>query len=155
MPGAADGWDLAITKRCLTKDLGLSEQDLERGIDDLADSNAVIKAFRDMRSQHPDGTDHIRGLQANISAFSLHAGAERALTWYDQELDVVWLLASRFHRSGQRDDSYPFFRGLSKEHLLPTKKDITRLSDSRSRDFAEALMEDVPSLLDRARSAPN
>jgi len=145
--GAPPSYTLAVTKRCLIVDLGLSEADLERPLAELRDSSLVIQQFIDQRSQLPIGQETVQGLQAPIVAYSLHAGADRALTWHDRESGLVWLLASRFHRSGQAEDSYPFFRSRRREQLLPTRDDYTRAFEAQARTFAQALMEDVPPLL--------
>ncbi|HEY8640265.1 MAG TPA: hypothetical protein VIL53_07140, partial [Solirubrobacterales bacterium] len=153
--GAPPSYTLAVTKRCLIVDLGLSEADLERPLAELRDSSLVIQQFIDQRSQLPIGQETVQGLQAPIVAYSLHAGADRALTWHDRESGLVWLLASRFHRSGQAEDSYPFFRSRRREQLLPTRDDYTRAFEAQARTFAQALMEDVPPLLAGAHDHPN
>jgi hypothetical protein len=150
----AASYTLAVTQRCLLDDLGFAEDDLKRPLEELHD-NLVIQQFVDQRSQNPIGQEAIQGLQAPIVAYSLHAGADRGLTWHDRESGNVWLLASRFHRSGKRDDSYPFFRGLRRDQLLPTRDDYVRVFESQARTFAKSLLADVPPLLSDAHAAPS
>ncbi len=98
------------------------------------------------------GQETIEGLQANIVAYSLHAGRWRGLTWHDEELAVVWLLAARYHRSGERDDSYPHFRGLARHQLLPAEEDYERVFDREAHVFAETVVGDVAAIAGQARA---
>jgi hypothetical protein len=63
-------------------------------------------------------------------------------------------LAGRYHRSGEHDDSYPHFRGLGKTQLLPSEKDYTRVFDRESGTFADHVLTDVHSLIDRCAQEP-
>jgi len=145
---------LRVTARCLTEDLGFATDDLARPIEQLAETNAVVSAFLERRAQLPIDQDRIRGLKASIVAYSLHAGAFRGLTWHDERNGVVWLLAARFHRSGRRDDSYPYFRALHREDLLPSREDYRRHFDAQARTFAKALLQEPAELLRQARARP-
>jgi len=118
------------------------------------DRHSLLEAFYDRRAQSPVGQETIEGLQANIIAYSLHAGRWRGLTWHDEELAIVWLLAARYHRSGERDDSYPHFRGLAKHQLLPTEEDYERVFDREAHAFAETVVGDVAAIAEQARAQP-
>jgi hypothetical protein len=145
---------LRITERCLVEDLGASVDDGD-DLDALANKNPIVRAFIDRRSQSPTGQETVEGLTARIVAFSLHSGEDRGLTWHHEPGDTVWLLAAAFHRSGKRDDAYPYFRQLGADHrLLPTKGDIERLVASRNRNFARVLIEDVPKIIENMRRRP-
>ena len=68
---------------------------------------------------------------------------------------MVWLLAAGFHRSGQPDDAYPYFRRLDADgRLLPTEDDFRALARVRRRTLARALTEEVPPLLEHAAANP-
>ena len=101
------------------------------------------------------GQEAIQGLTSKIVAYSLHAGDDRGLTWYHERAGAVWLLASRFHRSGKPDDAYPYFRELdAKGRLLPSREDAEALARSRVPSLAKALFEDVPGMRSRAFDKP-
>ena len=67
-----------ITRRCLTDDLGLPADSVDRTIDELAGASGVIAAFRDRRAEMGSaGQEPIRSLLPEVVAFSLHvAGGE-------------------------------------------------------------------------------
>lgn len=147
--GIAAPWRLAVTRRCLEEDLGLSPDEDWR----TADSE-LLRAFQERRSRHPTGSD---GRIAEVSGFtsapvySLHVGRDRAATWYDQEEQIVWLLGV-----GRAHD-YDYLRRLAeRDRLLPTVEDYERLEPGApTRDFAEAILEDVRSLTERAAAEPD
>jgi hypothetical protein len=132
---------LRVTLRCLADDLGLGPGDGWTSVERLADESSVIRAFVDKRSQSPEGQETIEGLTSPIVAYSLHAGSDRGITWHDREIDVVWLLAARFHRSGKRDDAYPYFRGLDQAgRLMPSREDyIAHLASQLDTSHSDSL----------------
>jgi hypothetical protein len=68
---------------------------------------------------------------------------------------VVWLLATHFHRSGKRDDAYPYFKRLDADgRLLPDREDYEALIAAQTLDFAERLLEEIPPLRERAIQEP-
>lgn len=145
----------AATCRCLTEDLGFSERDCERPIAELT-SNKVVANFIAKRTDSPIGQEVIQSLAPRLIAYSLHSGRHRAATWFHEDLGIVWLLASRLHREGAKDDAYPYFaRLLSAGRLIPTRDDIARVVRSRSQTFAQALVEDVPKLRESVLSRPD
>jgi hypothetical protein len=146
---------LRVTKRCLLEDLGLPESAVELDPAELVDENPLLRAFVERRSQLPTGQETVEGLTAKIVAYSLHSGEYRGLTWHHERAGVVWLLAARFHRSGDPDDAYPYFRELGRAgNLLPTEEDIRRQVDAQAVDFARVLIEKVPAIVDQLRSNP-
>jgi hypothetical protein len=146
---------LRVTKRCLVEDLGLSESAAEIEPAELVDENPLLRAFVERRSQSPIGQETVEGLTAKIVAYSLHSGEYRGLTWHHEKAGVVWLLAARFHRSGDPDDAYPHFRDLGHAgRLLPTDDDIRRHLAGQEADLARVLLEEVPAIVDQLRSNP-
>ncbi len=146
---------LRVTQRCLLKDLGFTSADVELSLDELASVNKLVKAFKDQRSQLPDGQETVQGLTSKIVAFTLHSGDHRGATWYQDNRGVVWLLAARFHRSGKPEDAYPYFRQLDADgHLLPTRADLVALEHARAGSFAASLIAEVPVLSRRAEAQP-
>ena len=122
---------------------------------DLVNENAILRAFVERRSQLPIGQETVEGLTAKIVAYSLHSGDYRGLTWHHEKAGVVWLLAAGFHRSGDPDDAYPYFRELGRAgRLLPTEDDIRRHMAAEQADFARVLLEEVPAIIDELRSKP-
>jgi hypothetical protein len=143
---------LRVTRRCLREDLEFQETDLALPMEELAARHPMIRAFVEQRSQSAIGQETIQGLTAKIVAFSLHFGEDRGITWHHEKAGVVWLLASAFHRSGQRGDAYPYFRELdAKGLLLPAPADFQALTESQASTLARSLITDVPRLLREAR----
>lgn len=81
----------------------------------------------------------------------------RGATWYDERNQVVWLTAAhRRHRSGQGDDSFPYFAALREEGRMYPKNDpdYIRLDDDRTERFSVDANRRVPSLVAAARDDP-
>lgn len=122
----------------------------EKPVEDL--DHEVCKAFIAKRSQSPVGTEKVQPLNSNVQVYTLHAGRWRGVTWHDQEEDIVWLLGCRFHRSGEREDAYPFFKDLdAAERLLPTEEDYLIHFDLQARELPVRLQEVAQEILERAR----
>jgi hypothetical protein len=82
---------------------GLSADSVDLEIDDQADANEVIAAFRDRRAEmRSPGQEPIRSLLPEVVAFSLHVGRRRGATWHQREAGVIWLLAVGYHREGHQ-----------------------------------------------------
>jgi hypothetical protein len=147
-------YELAATERCIRRDLDLLAEAVAEEPEMQGERHPLLKAFYSRRAQSPVGQETIEGLQANIVAYSLHAGRWRGLTWHDEDLAIVWLLAGHYHRSGERDDSYPHFRGLAKHQLLPTEEDYERVFDREAHAFAQTVVDDVAAIAEQARAQP-
>jgi hypothetical protein len=150
----ARGWRLRITMRCLTEDLGFQGSDIDRPVHEL--ESDIVRAFLSKRGQSPVGTEKLQPITSKAVVYTLHATEDRGVTWHHQNQDVVWLCAARFHRSGERDDAYPFFKALdAADRLLPKREpDYNALYRLEAFSFAAALLSEVPSLLDRAAASP-
>jgi hypothetical protein len=127
-----------ITRRCLTDDLGLPADSVDRTIDELASASGVIAAFRDRRAEMGSaGQEPIRSLLPEVVAFSLHVGRRRGATWHHQEAGVIWLLAVGYHREGHVDDAYAHFARLKAAgRLLPDRDDMLALVRSQAPTLA-------------------
>lgn len=69
-PEHADEFLPRITARCLIDDLGFGAESVEKTIDELAEANEVIAAFRDRRAQiGSPGQEPIQSLLPEIIAF--------------------------------------------------------------------------------------
>ncbi len=146
---------LRVTLRCLTEDLGLAEADADLPLEALgADSGDVaglIKTFMDKRSTHPTDEDRIEHLATGrIPMHPLRRGKRiRGLTWSDEQTGVVWLVAAHFvHRSGERMDSYAYFRSLPASALLPSDSDFARLREEEALAARDAIFN----VIDPARA---
>lgn len=114
----------------------------------------LVRKFVELRSQNPRGTEKVQPLDNASEVYTLHAGRWRGATWHDQVNGAVWLLAGRFHRSGERTDAYPHFKRLDAAgQLSPGEEDYELLFRMQERSFAEAILEEAPTLLEEARSA--
>jgi hypothetical protein len=147
-------YQLAATERCVEKDLGLPASVAALAPAEQRAQHHLLEVFYERRAESPVGQETVEGLQAAIVAYSLHAGRWRGLTWHEREEAIVWLLAGRYHRSGERDDSYPHFRGLSRAQLLPSELDYERVFERESATFAERVLSDVRALMERCAESP-
>lgn len=147
-----EAYELAVTERCIRRDLDLPADAILEEPAAQGERHALLGAFYSRRASSPVGQETIEGLQANVVAYSLHAGRWRGLTWHDVELSIVWLLAGRYHRSGERDDSYPHFRGLAKHQLLPTEEDYERVFDRETHAFTQTVVNDAATIVEQART---
>ena len=76
----------------------------------------------------------------------------RGATVYDEENEVIWLVAYGRHESGADDDFFPVCKQLAEKGvLLPTEEDYKALFEDRGRHFAEAVRIEAPMLLLEAR----
>jgi hypothetical protein len=150
----AEPYELAVAERCIRRDLGLAPDIAAEAPETQRKRHVLLERFYSRRAQSPIGQETIEGLQANIVAYSLHAGRWRGITWHDVELAIVWLLAGGYHRSGERDDSYPHFRSLAREQLLPTEEDYERVFDREANGFAERVVGDVAAIVEEAHAQP-
>ena len=147
-------WELAATERCITRDLGLPSDTVALSPEGHASEHPLLAAFVEKRSSSPEGQETVENLQARIVAYSLHAGRWRGLTWHEREEGLVWLLAGRYHRSGEADDSYPHFRNLTRDALLPSEADYERVFDRQSTEFAQSALDEVGALREAAANDP-
>jgi hypothetical protein len=139
---------LRITHRCLVEDLGFRSDDLERPLDELAatdsDAGKFIRTFIDKRGPDPVDEDSIEELATGrIPMHPLRRGERiRGLTWYDRDANVVWLVAAHFgHQSGERSDSYAYFRSLRREQLLPEELDYLLFREQQAVHAADAILD--------------
>lgn len=156
MEAGAGGFITRITRRCLNDDLGLPADAADLTIDELANANDVIAAFRDRRGEVGSaGQEPIQSLLPEIVAFSLHVGRQRGATWHHREAGVIWLLAVGYHRGGHADDAYAYFeRLMAAGRLLPDREDMLAFVRSQAPTLAHSLLNDVPGLVDAAREHP-
>lgn len=134
---------LRITARCETALAGLGTEA----------AAAIIEKFYELRAEAPAAGERIVGLQQRPCA-SLHAGRYRAVTWYDQDGDVVWLLAAGIHRADSREDAYNQATALERAgQLYPTDMDYAQLAADERQARLEQEARDVAVLRDQALAA--
>jgi hypothetical protein len=146
--------ELRLTRGALA-DLGLDDRALAgRRAEELIDRHPVIAAFVERRGQDPDGQETIQLPESRAIVYSLHAGRWRALTWWEPDLGVVWLLGAGYHRSGERSDAYAVLKRRDRaDELFPTEQDYVDLEPDPA-DYVQAVAQDAPALVSRARQAP-
>lgn len=130
---------LRITARC-EADLNALE---------TADAEAILDMFFALRGQAPDAGEPVAGLHQRVCT-SLHAGRYRAVTWYDREHDVVWLLMAGIHRADSREDAYA--RAIALEQagrLYPADVDYAALAIDEQRERLEQEAQDLARLRDQ------
>lgn len=149
--------DLRLTRRAL-EDLGLDPAEYSRrSARDYAGAHDVVRAFIERRGQSPVGQETTRLPVSSQVVYNLHAGRWRGLTWHDEDADVVWLLGVGCHRSGERDDAYEVLKRRDEAgDLLPDEQDYLDLEASidEALEFVEAVAQEGPALLERAREKP-
>ena len=144
---------LRATMRCLIDDLDYDDEVGGRPVEQL--EHRVIRAFVEKRSQNPVGVEKVEPLVSNVEVYTLHAGRWRGATWHDEEERIVWLLAARLHRSGERGDAYPYFKALdAAERLLPTQEDYELAFTLREAELPAGLYGAAQKTLHEARRTP-
>ena len=146
-----DGWELRITARCLEEDLNA---DPAGDFSDL--SHNMVKALVRERSSSPTALAEVTGLRSGHTVHKLAHGEDlRGGTWFNDEYDVVWLLAAGWHRNKAADDFYPYCQSLdAARRLFPTKSDYERMLRDRANWFAAAVRVEAPLVLLEARRNP-
>jgi hypothetical protein len=118
--------------------------------------HVILEAFVSKRSNSPVGQEPTLGIKGAV--FNLHAqNPWRAVTWYDEDNAVCWLLGVSAH-------DYKLFVQRDKDGTLaPTEddyadltvaRDPAALDDSLER-FLEVLADDARNLFTEAEAAPN
>jgi hypothetical protein len=135
----------------LTEDLDRDPGEIPGAVEEIDDG--FCRVFVERRAASPAGQEYIQGIAGLAQGCSLHVGEDRGLTWHDRENHAVWLLAARFHRSGQADDAYPYFRQLAASvRLLPDALDYEYLFELQEYTFGEALLSEPSTLVAEARA---
>lgn len=113
---------LHLTKRCLREDAEILDVSVSVPADDLTDRHEVIRAFVERRRESTEGRETTR--LGTATAWNLHVGRFRGLTYDDNAAGIVWLLGFGYHRSGDRSDAYQVLRRIDAAGgLLPTAAD--------------------------------
>lgn len=114
---------------------------------------AIIEKFTELRAEAPASGEVIAGLQQRVCA-SLHAGRYRAITWYNHEREIVWLLAAGIHRADSREDAYNQAIALEQaERLYPTDEDYAELAADDQRTRLQREADDLTRLREEALAA--
>lgn len=148
----AAGHELRVTRRCVEADLGLGPDDhLEHLL-----RHPIIKAFISERTSELRGTTTVGPAAGDNTLWVLRrTHRHRGATWYDQELNVVWLCAYSRHRSGDPDDAFPKFDEMRESReIWPLDEDRQALLDDRAERFAAVVQQEGEELLKEARAEP-
>ena len=143
-----------MTARCLTDDLGLGQEYLSQDVREYSHQLEVLRKFASVRGTDPSSGEVLSGFPAGCR--SLHVGRPRAVTYWDPDEDVCWLLAyAEYHAVGDRKDAFNVFQDLNRRgELTPTVDDYLALNEELTEDFLEQLGELGEGLLDEARAHP-
>ncbi len=143
-------YELRITRRCLTEDLGQPE---DAAWADLPD-HEILRAFKKDRCADPLGSKIVGASAGGNTVYRLAYGHNhRGATWFDE--DVVWLCGYGLHRSGEPDDAFARFLALMDARLLqPTEADYLDFATDRAERFVDLVERDARILLARARGEP-
>jgi hypothetical protein len=147
----AETYELRITGRCLEEDLGVR---VGTPFEDLLNED-IVRGFVGKRGSSRGQGEEFTGHGTGRTLYKLGFRDQRGTTWYDEDEEVVWLLACRRHRSGAPDDAYPYMEQLGTTgRLLPTAGDYEALFDDRDDRAAEVVVEEAADLLTQARDEP-
>ncbi len=145
-------YELRVTHRCLEEDLGGTTT---APFDDLK-NHEIIKALIKRRRDTPHDTKLVSPLPGGPPVYRLAYGdRHRGATWFDEDNQVVWLLAYAQHEFKGTGDAFPYFKELhAQERLLPDEADYEALFSDRASRFAGVARHDALQLLEAARAAP-
>lgn len=148
--------NLRVTARCLQGDLDLDQKLVYKDARHFRDDHPAVTKFVDMRGAAPDLAEPIYGPFPRGLVCSLHVGSARAVTTWDKQENVCWLLAyNDYHRNGEPDDAYEVFIALYKAgELLPTEEDWSNYFADDADVFFDRLLETGRRLLHQARKNP-
>lgn len=143
---------LHVTRRCIEHDLKLHPNLVGSDARELCGEHDVISKFVGQRSASPDGGEVLSGFPHGCR--SLHDARTRAVTYWDSEGDVCWLLCyHEFHAVGDRKDAYEVFRSLhNRDELFPTEDDYVAIQPDLTERFLEEISEIGADMLDEARA---
>lgn len=145
---------LRVTRRCLEEDLAT---DATTPFEDIRD-HPIIKAFVKDRATDPDGGKTV-GPEAGEKTLRRvgYGDDHRGVTWWDPEHKVVWLCAYHGkHRSGDSDDSFPYFEELREAgRIYPTTDDYELLFEEEDAYFFDFVEQDAQESLEVARQHPD
>jgi hypothetical protein len=144
-------WELRVTDRCLDEDLGRPGASFEDVL-----NTPIIKAFTSKRAERTEDTRQVNDVRCKVPIWVLARGDDhRGGTLFDAENKVVWLVATRLHRSGAPDDFFPYCVALDRRRrLLPSAADYEKLFDERAERFVYQMRVEAPLLLQKAAASP-
>lgn len=98
----------------------------------------------------------IKDIEPYGKFLSLHIGRERAVTVWDEEQDVCWLVAySATHATHEKRDAYQHFMALGdRGEILPTADDYELLDEVATENLIDGISAAGLSLYEEARSTP-
>lgn len=139
------------TIRCLIEDLGMDlppeEIDLGR-----VDHPLIAETAR-LAPGSPQGQKRILAIDEPL-VFRLRQGAWRGATWFDEQRQIVWLVAAHTREEGSRDDAYAYFATLHRNgRLLPDDDDHLRDRVESASRVLTAIEDEGAALLRNARAA--
>lgn len=116
----------------------------------------MLRAFVNKREGAPGTGEPIQGLEPHGAYLSLHHNRWRAVTLWDADNDVCWLLAfSATHASGELRDAYRYFEALyRRDELLPTADDYELLEEITPANFIDGIAALGADLYRSARENP-
>lgn len=146
------GHELRITARCLNEDLGLeTSHDFEQSM-----RHPIVKALVSERHSSLQGTTTVGPAAGDDTLWVLRrTHRHRGATWFDPDLNVVWLCAYAAHRSGDTEDAFPRFDALrASGEIWPSEEDRFELQNDRAERFTAVVEKEVQDLLAQARDDP-
>jgi hypothetical protein len=107
----------------------------------------------ELRASNPDEGEHVGGLH-DRHCVSLHSGRYRAVTWYDAQTDIVWLLAAGKHIADSDEDLYNVASSLERaQRLYPTDEDYVEAAAAAQVEIWRVEAKELRRLRDQAIEA--
>lgn len=145
-------YELRITERCLTQDLGLAaDTSFARALE-----RPIVIAFRAKRTADPGDGETVGPRAGDRTLYKLRGGQRhRGATLFDSVEKVVWLCAYGLHTSGEPDDSYRLFAALIESKAIgPKADDYRRLGRERARRYRDLVRPHSDVLVKLAADRP-
>lgn len=145
-----------MTSRCLRDDLGLPAEYVARDARHFCAEHESLQTFVAKRSGAPDEGEPALHMGAHGLIKTLHVGRARAITAYDRERDVCWLLAyGETHAKGEKRDAFNDFEALfERGELMPSAEDFETLYHLTTAAQIDSLKELSAELYEEARANP-
>lgn len=147
---------LRVTARCLRDDFQLDEDLVAEDARGFCSVHQALRTFVTRREGEPAGGEIVKGMQTLGLIRSLHVGRGRAVTVWDPDNDVCWLVGyDAVHALGESRDAYAVFGRLdARGDLMPTLDDYLALDAITTTALMSGLAEVAQDLYYRARAIP-
>ena len=136
------------TLRCLADDLKIPVPPPALDLGEL--EHKVLKKGRELATSYPQGQVRVASID-DATVFRFTHGRNRALTWYDESANVIWVCAVDL----REDDTYDeFLRLHERNQLLASEADYRRREVESAYTLVRAIRAGAPQWLHDACTHP-